>query len=590
MTKLPFSRLALATLAAGVSLASAAPAAADSAAYFNTRSLQSEVPTLLPQPDRDYYGALFGAINKADWPLVQSMLEQRSDGPLHKVALAQYYLAPTSPKIELPQLEQWLRSGTELPYAEKIGRLGMKRGLQAMPYLPSQKSFYRQPSISKRIRPGAVNDGTVPSSLSTAILERITNDDPDTALALLQASEASLSNEARTEWRQRVAWSYYIENRDQEALSLAASLADIGSGGWLAEADWITGLSAWRLGDCMTSYSGFSRAASRSTNPELSSAANYWANRAAVRCRMPDRASAHLRDAAKADETLYGMLAAEQLGMQLSNRFAKPDFSDKDWKLLGNKENVRTAIELMEIGQDDLASEMLLYQARIGDPSEYEALSRLARALGLPSTQLYMANNAPSGGKADPASSYPAPKWMPVTGWKVDPALAYAHALQESNFRTSAVSPAAARGLMQITPITVREHSPRLNMNAAAVNLDDPRVNLAFGQQNLEMLRDSSATEGKLPKIMAAYNAGLSPITRWNGEVQDQGDPLLYMESIPYWETRGYVAIVMRNYWMYERQADSESPSRKALAQGHWPEFPGQPKSGRVWLSSQGNN
>ena len=127
---------------------------------------------------------------------------------------------------------------------------------------------------------------------------------------------------------------------------------------------------------------------------------------------------------------------------------------------------------------------------------------------------------------------------------------------------------------MQITPITVREHAPRLNMSASYVNLDDPEVNLAFGQRNLEMLRDSAATQGRLPKIMAAYNAGLSPVDRWNTEINDQNDPLLWMESIPYWETRGYVAIVMRNYWMYERAAGTPSPSRRALAQGLWPQFP----------------
>ena len=73
---------------------------------------------------------------------------------------------------------------------------------------------------------------------------------------------------------------------------------------------------------------------------------------------------------------------------------------------------------------------------------------------------------------------------------------------------------------------------------------------------------------------MAAYNAGLTPVTRWNDEVRDQGDPLTWMESIPYWETRSYVAIVMRNYWMYLRQADAEAPSRTALAQNQWPGFP----------------
>jgi soluble lytic murein transglycosylase-like protein len=86
---------------------------------------------------------------------------------------------------------------------------------------------------------------------------------------------------------------------------------------------------------------------------------------------------------------------------------------------------------------------------------------------------------------------------------------------------------------------------------------------------------------------MAAYNAGLTPITRWNHEVNDQGDPLLYMESIPYWETRSYVSIVMKNYWMYERQAQAQSSSRRALAQNAWPAFPtGTEGDGRVYLSA----
>jgi len=73
---------------------------------------------------------------------------------------------------------------------------------------------------------------------------------------------------------------------------------------------------------------------------------------------------------------------------------------------------------------------------------------------------------------------------------------------------------------------------------------------------------------------MAAYNAGLVPIGRWTTEIRDQGDPLLWVESVPYWETRGYVNIVLKNYWMYERQAGGPSESRIALAQGMWPTFP----------------
>ncbi|MDN8991504.1 transglycosylase SLT domain-containing protein, partial [Staphylococcus aureus] len=76
-----------------------------------------------------------------------------------------------------------------------------------------------------------------------------------------------------------------------------------------------------------------------------------------------------------------------------------------------------------------------------------------------------------------------------------------------------------------------------------------------YGQRYLEALRDMRATGGLLPKVMAAYNAGPLPVERWNAQVKDKGDPLLFMESLPYYETRAYVNIVMRNYWMYQIQA-----------------------------------
>ncbi len=199
------------------------------------------------------------------------------------------------------------------------------------------------------------------------------------------------------------------------------------------------------------------------------------------------------------------------------------DFSESDWRRLKDSDNVHVAVALAEIGRDELASQVLIHEAKIGDPRDFAPLSRLARELGLPQTQLYMAYNAPIGASPDPASRYPAPKWAPANGWQVDPALAFAHTLQELAFRGKAISPADARGLMQITPITVREFAPRLGLSASDVNIFDPATNLAFGQQNLKMLRDSAATQGELPKIMAAYNAGLLPVTRWNTAGQRPG-------------------------------------------------------------------
>lgn len=564
----------------------AALASSSSANYYNARLTSSSAPELLSRADREYYSSLFTAIDKEDWTRVNAMLAERADGPLHAVAKAEFYLHAGSPRIEAPAIASWLEQGRNLPHAEKLIRLGQTRGLEYIPELPREQQFISQPYSSKRIRPRETSDGTMPGSVRSAILEHIKNDDPDGARLLLDGINASLSGEARAEWRQRVAFSYYIENNDPSAFAMAQTVGE-GSGPWVAEGDWVAGLAAWRLGNCEQSAQYFERSAQGSANVELTAAAYYWAARANTRCRMPEKAQELLRGAARLDETLYGMLAAEQLGQALPAAHETPDFDMTDWQQVRDVENVRIAVALAEIDRDGLADEILRHQATIGDPRQYKQLSRLARELGLPSTQLWMAHNAPRGARAEPALRFPAPKWQPTTGWKVDPALAYAHALQESNFRAAVVSPAGAKGLMQIMPIAAREHAPSLNMNASYANLADPSVNLAFGQSALESLRDSRATGGLLPKIMAAYNAGLTPVTRWNSEINDQGDPLLYMESIPYWETRGYVAIVMRNYWMYERQAGGASESRAALAQGLWPTFPGLSGGEGVRLSAR---
>ena len=576
-------------LAATGAVLSAPPSFANSASsdYFRARVQRTAVPQLLTKTDRDYYGALFAALKREEWSKVQAMLGERADGPLHAVARSEFYLAANSPKVEAAPLAALLATGRDLPWAEKIAGLAAKRGVSDLPSLPGTQRLVSLPSAPKRLRPRSISDGTMPTGIADAILLAIKHDDPTGARALLDGIDAGLSSEARAEWRQRVAWSFYIENDDAQALAVARSVAD-GSGPWVAEGWWTVGLAAWRLGGCEEAAEAFQKSAKQAENADLVSAGYYWASRAWLRCRAPERVAANLRAAAQRRETLYGMIAAEALGVKEPTARSSPDFSGEDWQGLREVANVRAAVGLAEIGQEELAGEVLRHQARIGDPRQYAALSRLARDLGLASTQLWMAYNAPGGARPDEAARYPSPKWTPASGWKVDPALVYAHALQESNFRTGAVSAAQAKGLLQITPITVRQHAPSLSMEASAVDLTKPETNLAFGQRNLEMLRDSSATGGLLPKVMAAYNAGLSPVIRWNSEIRDDGDPLLWMESIPYWETRGYVSVVLRNYWMYESQAGGESDSRSGLAQGMWPKFPGLAGAGSVRVAQNG--
>jgi soluble lytic murein transglycosylase-like protein len=534
---------------------------------------EGAVRAILSEEERAHYRQLFAAIDTEQWPVVDSLLAQRPVGTLTQIARAEYYTHANSPKISADQIAVWFNDGIDLPQAEQLIRMGAKRGLTALPALPSEQGFTRQPYAPKRILPRSVNDGTMPAESASAILAAIKADNPTEAQRLLAEADWQMSSDARAEWRQRVAWSHYIENNDTAALELARTVTD-GSGEWVAEGAWVEGLAAWRLGYCSLAGEAFARVASRASNVELAAAGHYWAHRAAVRCREPIQAQQHLAAASRLDETLYGMLAADQLGVEMPAHAPPQPLSRTDWEQVSQRPNVRVAAALMEIGRPALADEVLRYEAKIGPSMQYAALARFARELGLPSTQLFMAHNAPYGTSSDPSLRFPIAHWQPVGGWQVDPALAFAHALQESNFRASAVSPANARGLMQIMPATARDHSGRLSLGASYEDLNDPQVNLAYGQRHLEMLRDHPATGGVLPKIMAAYNAGVTPIGRWNLEINDQNDPLLWMESIPYWETRGYVAIVMRNYWMYERAAGAQSPSRRALAQGRWPDFP----------------
>jgi soluble lytic murein transglycosylase len=540
--------------------------------YFSDRVAKTQVPEQLSSSDRQFYAEVFGAIRGQNWSRAAELLDSRDKGLLHDIARAELFLAANSPRVEMGPLLSLLNAAPELPHAERLAGLATKRGATILPDRPITVKMASFAGVTRRGKPRSVSDGTVPSALAARIQERIVADDPAGAAAALSEYPDPLSPHARTELQQRVAWSYYIENRDDEALDLARAAAN-GAGDWVGEAHWTAGLAGWRLGNCTAALQGFEGAAANAWNEELRAAGYYWASRAATRCRRPDLVQANLRAASQYGETLYGVLATEQLGMA-GTTVRAPDFNDSDWKQLKDRANVRRAIALGQIGESTLADQVLRHEAQIAGDSTHDALLRLARDLSMPQTQMWLAHNGPQGSRPDSFARFPSPRWVPLDGWRVDPALVYAHTLQESNFRSDARSPADARGLMQVRPGTAQDMARARGQSLDASQLYQPAINLEYGQRYLEFLRDRPETQGLLPKIIAAYNAGPLPVSRWNSKVKDNGDPLLFIESIPYWETRAYVGIILRNYWMYEKQAGVTSKSAQGLAQGMWPRFP----------------
>jgi len=519
---------------------------------------------------------LFDAIGANQWDVAKTLLDQTPNGPLKSIAQAEYFLAPTSPRAELGPLLKLVNEAPHIPQAAQLGRLAQKRGAQLLPALPQLRRLSYVPGVSVRANLKSVTSDSTANEIRGRILSFIKTDNPQAAERLLQNSAGAISSDARTELEQRIAWSYYIENDDASAKRLAQQ-AQRGTGAWVVHADWVAGLASWRLEDCKTAAVAFDKVGRQADNREFQAAGLYWGARADIVCGQPQKAQGKLQTAAKQDDSFYGLLAAQSLGMDSAKTTSAKDFAKADWRSLKQHENVKAAIALVEIGEEALADEVLRHQATIGNSGDHSALLKLARELNLPRTQLWLAHHAPRGFRPDPQAGFPAPKWTPDGGWRVDPALVYAHALQESAFRSTAVSPANAIGLMQVRPGTAGDIAKANGKRFSRDQLFKPSTNLEYGQSYLEYLGRSSITGGKLPKIAAAYNAGPGAVQRWNTEVRDNGDPLLFMESIPYVETRGYVSIIMRNYWMYEQQAGIKSASANELAQNKWPSFPARP-------------
>ena len=155
----------------------------------------------------------------------------------------------------------------------------------------------------------------------------------------------------------------------------------------------------------------------------------------------------------------------------------------------------------------------------------------------------------------------------------LDPLLVAGLIRQESEFNPLAKSSANAYGLMQVRPGTAQDMARQRGLNYSRGTLTDPATNLEYGQSFIELIRHSAYTGGQLPKVIAAYNAGPLPVGRW-ASIYDKGDPLLWIESIPYWETRYYVPAVLRNMWVYQGLNRAATPSLSALAQHRWPPFP----------------
>ena len=168
------------------------------------------------------------------------------------------------------------------------------------------------------------------------------------------------------------------------------------------------------------------------------------------------------------------------------------------------------------------------------------------------------------------SAQYPLPDWEPMGGWSIDRALLFAITKQESGFRVSAKSGAGANGLMQLMPNTAKRIARDNNMDYSQMDMSNPEHNMFLGQQYIVDLLSHPSIENNIIKMLAAYNAGMGTLTKFEKSFYTY-DPLLYIESFPAYETRSYIKRVMSNLWLYRARLNQPLTSMEELAHGNWP-------------------
>lgn len=299
--------------------------------------------------------------------------------------------------------------------------------------------------------------------------------------------------------------------------------------------------------------------------------AGYWLGRARV-AAGEDPHAAYARAAAY-PLTFYGQLALHALGDSDAAITARiraladpPAPTAVVWQFAGN-ELVRAAAILASWGQFGRARVFLLREQELSRDPRIQALAaRFGLALGLPATAVTIARRMGVEGHALPAAGWPAPYAPPSA--PPAPALVLAMVRQESSFDAGTVSPAGARGLMQLMPATAEAEARRAGASVTAHTLTaDPARNMRLGAAYLRRMLVRFG--GCLPLAVAAYNAGPHRVEQW---LKQNGDPrtgkpgmIDWIELIPFSETRNYVERVLESFVVYQARLDQ--PAGRLTAQ-----------------------
>jgi soluble lytic murein transglycosylase len=158
---------------------------------------------------------------------------------------------------------------------------------------------------------------------------------------------------------------------------------------------------------------------------------------------------------------------------------------------------------------------------------------------------------------------YPFPFLEPINAWsqrrRLNPMLVTALIRQESRFEPQIESVAGAVGLMQVMPDTADWVASQIGLEQ--YTMSDPEDNITLGTWYLDYTHREYDNNSLF--AVASYNAGPGSVADWIDRF-GFNDPDVFVEQIPFPETKGYVESVFENYWNYLRLYNPEVSQRLA--------------------------
>ena len=381
---------------------------------------------------------------------------------------------------------------------------------------------------------------------------------------LLQSSASAKTLGDPSAWanaRARLARREMTGGDPQRAYRLAAN-DFLTSGGDYADLEFLAGyIALQKLHDPKTALAHFRNLGNGVTTPISLARAAYWEGRAAE--AMGDAAAARAAYArgAQYQTAFYGLMSAEKAGLPLDPALLNGDLPDWHGAAFLQNSALQAGLLLQKAGDRTLAKRFFLHVADGLDATGLGQLANLALSLGEPHIGVLIAKKAADRNIILPRAYFPltdlAKAQLPVP---VDLALAIAR--RESEFDETVVSPAGALGLMQVMPDTARRMANSVGVGYDMARLtQDADYNATLGSAYLAKLIGQFGPA--LTLVASGYNAGPNRASAWIAQLGDPRepgvDPVDWIESVPFTETRDYIMRVSESYEVYRAKLAGKS-------------------------------